>query len=88
MLAAKGRVVFQPSPREWFDALLSQPGILLAPLTPEAAIESSYLPTAYSGDPADRLLIATARRLQLAIVTRDRHILDYAAKGQVRALAC
>jgi PIN domain nuclease of toxin-antitoxin system len=39
-------------------------------------------------DPADRLLIATARDLGVPLVTRDRRILDYAAQGHVDAIAC
>jgi PIN domain nuclease of toxin-antitoxin system len=35
-----------------------------------------------------RILIATARALDLTIVTRDEKILDYAEKGHVRVLAC
>ena len=41
-----------------------------------------------TADPADRLLIATARELKVPLVTRDRRILDYAAQGHVDAIAC
>jgi PIN domain nuclease of toxin-antitoxin system len=46
------------------------------------------LPGPVHGDPADRILIATARALDLTIVTRDSAILDYSARGHVRALPC
>ena len=90
MLAARPRpgVVFHPSPRPWFARLLALPGVQLAPLTPEAAIESSFLPGKPSGDPADRLLIATARALTAALVTRDRGLIRYGAAGYLRVLAC
>ena len=88
MLCAALRLVARPSPQEWFARLLQRPGVQLAPLTPEAAIEASFLPGKVHGDPADRLLIATARRLGAALVTRDRQILDYADSGNVNALAC
>jgi PIN domain nuclease of toxin-antitoxin system len=39
-------------------------------------------------DPADRMVIATARALGLAVMTRDRAILGYAEAGHVQALAC
>ena len=66
---------------------LSNSGVRLTPLTPEIAIESSFLPRLHS-DPADRLLIATARALGAPIVTRDRRILAYARAGFVAAIAC
>lgn len=79
---------FRPSPLEWFARLLEVPGIRLTPLTPEAAIGSSCLPGEFHRDPADRMLIATARMLNLPIVTRDTEILAYAARGHVQAIAC
>jgi len=88
LLAAKRGFVFFPDPRAWFQAFMVSPGVRLAPLTPEIAIESSLLPTPLHADPADRLLIATARVLQIPIVTRDRRILDYARANLVAAIPC
>jgi len=88
MLAAKGQLVFLLHPNAWFRSFISNPGVRLAPLTPETAIESSFLPPPIHNDPADRLLIATARVLQMPIVTRDRRILDYARAGGVAAIRC
>jgi PIN domain nuclease of toxin-antitoxin system len=79
---------FLPDPKTWFARLLSGPGVRLAPFTAEIAIDSAYLPGALHGDPGDRLLIATARHLNIPIVTRDRLILEYAAQGHVGAIAC
>ena len=79
---------FRPSPSEWFARVLEVPGIRLTPLTPEAAIGSSFLPGEFHRDPADRMLIATARMLNVPIVTRDTEILAYAAQGHVEAIAC
>jgi PIN domain nuclease of toxin-antitoxin system len=39
-------------------------------------------------DPVDRILIATARRHRWKLITRDRRILDYGARGFVSVLAC
>lgn len=88
LLAAKRRMNFQPSPRDWFDALLARPGVRLVPLAVEAAIDASVLPAPLHGDPADCLLIATARHLQVPVVTRDSRILAYAATGHVGAIVC
>lgn len=88
LLAAKGRIASPMTPRRWFEVLLSQPGIQLAEMSIDILIDSSFLPGEPQGDPADRIIIATARSFDLTIVTRDRAILDYAAQGYVRALAC
>ena len=79
---------FQPSAQVWFDDLLALPGVRLIPLTHRAAIAASSLPGLFHRDPADCLLIATARELGVPLVTRDRRILDYAGQGHVDAIAC
>jgi len=88
ILVAKGRIASPMTPKRWFDLLLSQPGVELAEMSIDILIDSSFLPGAPQGDPADRIIIATARSHDLTIVTRDRAILDYATQGHVRALAC
>jgi len=101
LLSGKKGIVFHPDPGAWFQTFLAYPGVRLTPLTPEIAVASSFLPplpaaatgaapggSALPGDPADRLLIATARALDVPIVTRDRAILTYAQAGLVKAIAC
>jgi PIN domain nuclease of toxin-antitoxin system len=55
---------------------------------PEAAIEAAFLPGEPHRDPADRLLIATARQLRATLITRDELILAYARQGHVDAIPC
>jgi PIN domain nuclease of toxin-antitoxin system len=88
LMVAKGRVTSTITPHRWFERLVAESGFVLAAMPPDILIDSSFLPGDVHGDPADRIIIATARSLDLTIVTRDRAILDYAAKGHVRALAC
>lgn len=88
MLASKGRFASTVPPRIGFANLLALPGVKLANLTPDILISANDLPWKVHADPADRIIIATARELGLKIVTRDRKILDYADKGHVMALAC
>ena len=57
-----------------------------ADLTPAVAIESARLPEFGHRDPVDQILVATARVTGATLVTRDRRILDYAAKGYLRVL--
>ena len=90
LLAAKRSIAFDPDPQAWFRSFMAYPGVRLTPLTPEIAIASSFLPAPpqLHGDPADRLLIATARALGIPIVSRDRRILGYAQAGFVGAITC
>jgi len=90
LLARRPRsaLAFEPSPEAWFDDLLALPGVRLIPLAHRAAIAASRLPGNFHRDPADCLLIATARELGVPLVTRDRRILDYAGQGHVDAIAC
>ncbi len=79
---------FLPDARSWFDRLMALPGVKEAPITPAIAIDSSHLPGDLHSDPADRLIIATARHLNMPIVTSDRKILDYAKAGHVNVIPC
>ena len=87
MLEAQDRIGLPVGCEAWTRQALNAPGISLAPLTPQVALASSRLPGTIHGDPADRILVATARSLGATIVTRDRRILDYAAGGHVTAMA-
>ena len=88
LLAKSGRAAMAASPAAIFQSFLRLPGVQSQQLTAEILIDSSLLPGKVHGDPADRIIIATARTLDLTVVTRDRHILDYASQGHVRALVC
>ena len=52
----------------------------------EIALDAGTLPGAIHGDPADRIMIATARMLDCALLTADGRILDYAAQGHAKAI--
>ena len=63
--------------KKWFDAALNYPGILLLPLTPEIALESTELPGIFHKDPADQIIVATSRIYNIPILTVDKKILNY-----------
>jgi len=88
LLASKNRIQLPQSPSIWFSKLLSNSGAKLAELTVDIFIASSYLPNNPPRDPADRIIIATAREYGMTILTRDQKILDYAELGHVNALRC
>lgn len=87
MLAAKGRLQLGQHPLDWAREVLDKPGVRLAELSVETAILSANLPGIFHRDPADQIIVATARALGAALVTHDRAILRYAAEGHVQVLA-
>lgn len=86
MLEAKGRLRFPQVCLDWVRQALSAPGLRLVQLTPEIAIESSRLPGEIHGDPADRILAATARLLRATLVTQDKKLLDYGEQAFISVL--
>jgi PIN domain nuclease of toxin-antitoxin system len=59
----------------------------VASITPEIAVDSSRLPGDFHGDPADRILVATARSLGVPLLTRDRKLVEYGRRRFARVLA-
>lgn len=88
LLVRKRRIRLDLEPLPWFERFLSLPGVRLMPLGIAAAISSPFLAEPFHGDPADRLLVATARTLPATLITRDAKILSYSKAGHLRALAC
>jgi len=84
MHAARGRIQLTMPLPAWVDHALSVPGLRLVPVDAAVAAESTLLPGEPQGDPADRLLIATARIHGVALATRDERILGYAKQGHLR----
>ena len=81
-------IQFLPDPATWFARVMAGPAIRLAAFIPDIAIAASHLPEPLHADPADRLLIATARHMAMPIVTKDAKIIAYAASGHVSVIAC
>lgn len=75
MLAMKGRLTLLPDEATWFSANL-EPPVSLAPLTADIATESCRLP-GFHGDPADRIIVATAIVLGIPLITADEKIVEW-----------
>jgi PIN domain nuclease of toxin-antitoxin system len=86
MLEAARRLELSVDVRAWVGRALSFPGVRLKGLSPAIAIESTRLPGRLHRDPADRILIATARLLGAALVTCDERIVAYAKQGHVNVV--
>jgi PIN domain nuclease of toxin-antitoxin system len=86
VLVAKDRLRLSQPLKAWTDTVLSLPGFTFVSLTPQVAIESSLLPPDLHADPADRLLVATARSLDAILVTHDGRIIRYGSGGHVKVM--
>jgi PIN domain nuclease of toxin-antitoxin system len=87
-LVSKGRLRLGMSADAWFDALLGYQGVQLALLTPAILIESTRLPDGSLKDPADKIIVATARHFRWPVVTRDAEIASYAKAGHLKVIGC
>ena len=89
-----GKIIFKyplkkAQEEEYFRPIRFEPVIEfeLAALDPAIAVASTRLPGQLHGDPADRLLAATARQLNLALVTADEKLLAYGAQGHLAVIS-
>ena len=88
LLESKKRLRLPMSVNEWVERALDRPDIRLMGLEhATTVIDSCRLPGEFHPDPADRLLVATARRENTVLVTHDRKILTYGATGHLRVMA-
>jgi PIN domain nuclease of toxin-antitoxin system len=74
----KGHLVLDRPLDDWLDQATQRPGLHLAELTRPILAESCRLPQPFHGDPADQIIVATARDRDATIVTKDRQIQRYA----------
>ena len=78
------RIILSRPVGEWLDFALAYPGIQLLALTPRIAVESTQLPGTFHRDPADQIIVATARVFSCPLLTLDSQILGY---SHVQALS-
>lgn len=62
---------------DWLDAALARDGLHLLELTRPVLVESCRLPGPFHGDPADQIIVATARHRSALLVSADQRIRDY-----------
>ena len=76
-LQERGRITLKQHWRIWWDALLNQTAWTCLPITDQIMAEGYSLPPPVHRDPADLMIIATARLERLTLVTTDKKILGY-----------
>jgi PIN domain nuclease of toxin-antitoxin system len=70
------RLELDCSLQEFLRHATSPATVRVIPISTEVAVEMNTLPETFHRDPADRLIVSTARHMNLALATRDRLILD------------
>jgi PIN domain nuclease of toxin-antitoxin system len=86
LLVKQSRLALKMDIADWVKQALALPSLLLAPLDPAIAIDSVNLPGDFHNDPADRIVIATARHHDVPLLTIDQAIIDYARAGPVKVV--
>ncbi len=86
MLVNKDKIALSISFDEWVDKLLSTPGFNLIDLSIPILTQSCVLPKYQYKDPADRLIIASARSINSHLMTFDQKIIDYADNGYLKVI--
>ena len=76
-LVEYGRLQLPCDVEQWLQQSLAYPGVQLLDLTPRIVVESTRLPAPFHRDPADQLIVATARVQGVPVATADRKIQDY-----------
>jgi PIN domain nuclease of toxin-antitoxin system len=73
----KAQLVLDRPVETWVDEALNRPGLQLLELTRPILVGSCRLPGPFHGDPADQIIVATARDREAVIVTKDDRIRRY-----------
>jgi PIN domain nuclease of toxin-antitoxin system len=76
-LVEVGRLQLTITTFEWLNQALAYPGVQLLDLTVSIIVESTQLPGTFHRDPADQIIVATARVYNVPILTIDSKILAY-----------
>ncbi len=77
MLVAKGRVALSMDVAEWLSVVGQIEALRFIPVDNEIAVKSTELPGEFHKDPADRIIVATARKFAAPLVSADDKILAY-----------
>lgn len=73
----KGQLVLDRQVQDWLQQASSIKGLYLTELSPAILIDSCNLPQPFHGDPADQIIVASARHTRSVIVTRDQKLREY-----------
>ena len=78
MLHTLGRIRLELPVREWLERATAPPLVERIGISPAIAAEVAALPRSFQRDPADRIIVSTARVHGATLLTCDRRIVDAA----------
>ena len=76
-LLEKKRIGISCDPLAWIREALEMSKLRLVPLTPTLSYRSTTLPPPFHEDPADQIIVATAREEKATVLTKDKLIREY-----------
>jgi PIN domain nuclease of toxin-antitoxin system len=82
-LATAGRLRLNQSAEKWIRDSIARGRLRVIDIDLDIAIDAGAIPSSALADPVDRLLVASARAYDVALVTRDRQIIDYANRSRL-----
>jgi PIN domain nuclease of toxin-antitoxin system len=77
MMASRKKIELQITPGEWLAHALGKTGIKVIEISPDIALDACNLPGEFHKDPADRIIVATARVNNMPLIPKDERILNY-----------
>ena len=77
MLVARGRLSLSMDVAAWLAAVEKIDAVRFVAVDNEIGVKSVELPGEFHKDPADRMIVATARKLGAALVTADEKLRAY-----------
>ncbi|HJD56338.1 MAG TPA: type II toxin-antitoxin system VapC family toxin [Rickettsia endosymbiont of Pyrocoelia pectoralis] len=87
MLKFKKRInIYEPT-KDFLESITNINGLTVKDISPEIAAESISLIDDFHGDPADRIIVATAKCLGATLLTRDQKILNWAKLGHIKSIS-
>ena len=75
-LQSLGRIRLDLPLRDWLEAAVAPPLVQRVAISPAIAAEVASLPDSFHRDPADRLIVASARVMGATLLTSDQKIIE------------
>lgn len=76
-LLIKNRIRFTSSIEHWIDQSITRLKLTTSPITHQVSVEAYRLGESFHGDPADRILVSTAKLMNCPLMTADQTILSF-----------
>ena len=84
-LYRKKRINFEEGAHKWIYRALALPGLGVEAIDADIALESTLL-TDFHGDPADRIIVTTTKKINATLITYDKEILSFSKRNGFEAL--